>query len=59
MKILLQAMVMKKGVLWGNNCINTGSGIEEKYMERILSRFLPQKEVGKGTGLGLSIVYGQ
>ncbi len=37
---------------------DTGSGIDEKTMERIFEPFFTTKDVGKGTGLGLSIVYG-
>jgi len=38
--------------------IDTGSGIEEKYMSRIFDPFFSSKEKGHGTGLGLSTVYG-
>ncbi|MBI4697740.1 MAG: PAS domain S-box protein [Nitrospirae bacterium] len=37
---------------------DTGTGMDEKTMERIFEPFFTTKEVGKGTGLGLSIVYG-
>lgn len=38
--------------------IDTGSGIEEKYLSRIFDPFFSTKEKGSGTGLGLSTVYG-
>lgn len=37
---------------------DTGTGIDEKILERIFEPFFTTKDVGKGTGLGLSIVYG-
>ena len=37
---------------------DTGTGMEEKLLERIFEPFFTTKEVGKGTGLGLAIVYG-
>jgi len=37
---------------------DTGTGMEEKILDRIFEPFFTTKEVGKGTGLGLSIVYG-
>jgi two-component system cell cycle sensor histidine kinase/response regulator CckA len=38
--------------------IDTGCGIEEKYLNRIFDPFFSSKEKGHGTGLGLSTVYG-
>jgi two-component system cell cycle sensor histidine kinase/response regulator CckA len=38
--------------------IDTGSGIEEKNLNRIFDPFFSSKEKGHGTGLGLSTVYG-
>lgn len=37
---------------------DTGTGIDEKSIERIFEPFYTTKEVNKGTGLGLSIAYG-
>jgi two-component system cell cycle sensor histidine kinase/response regulator CckA len=37
---------------------DTGTGMDEKIMEKIFEPFFTTKEVGKGTGLGLSIIYG-
>lgn len=38
--------------------IDTGTGIEEKLLNRIFDPFFSTKEKGHGTGLGLSTVYG-
>ena len=37
---------------------DTGKGISDENLERVLEPFFTTKEVGKGTGLGLSIGYG-
>ncbi len=37
---------------------DTGSGMDEKTIEKIFEPFFTTKDVGRGTGLGLSIVYG-
>jgi PAS domain S-box-containing protein len=37
---------------------DTGSGMDEKTLEKIFEPYFTTKEFGKGTGLGLSIVYG-
>jgi PAS domain S-box-containing protein len=37
---------------------DTGTGMDEKLLDRIFEPFFTTKEVDKGTGLGLAIVYG-
>jgi signal transduction histidine kinase len=37
---------------------DTGSGIPQEHLEKVLEPFFTTKEVGKGSGLGLSMVYG-
>jgi len=37
--------------------IDNGSGIEEKYLNKLFDPFFTTKEKGEGTGLGLSIIY--
>jgi len=37
---------------------DSGTGMDEKTLDRIFEPFFTTKEVGKGTGLGLSVVYG-
>jgi len=37
---------------------DTGTGMDERTMERIFEPFFTTKEMGRGTGLGLAIVYG-
>lgn len=37
---------------------DTGSGIEEKHMEKLFTPFFTTKALGKGTGLGLPTTYG-
>ena len=38
--------------------IDTGSGMDEKTLDRIFEPFFTTKAVNKGTGLGLSVVHG-
>ncbi len=38
--------------------IDSGTGMDEKTVERIFDPFFSTKDQGKGTGLGLSVVYG-
>lgn len=44
------------------NCLiqvrDTGTGIEQQYLERVFDPFFTTKEIGKGTGLGLSVSHG-
>src|SRR3546814_8514504 len=37
---------------------DTGAGIPEHVIDRVLEPFFTTKDVGKGTGLGLSQIYG-
>lgn len=37
---------------------DTGTGIDEKIIDRVLEPFFTTKEAGKGNGLGLSMVFG-
>ena len=37
---------------------DTGTGIPQEHLEKVLEPFFTTKEVGKGSGLGLSMVYG-
>lgn len=39
-------------------CSDTGSGIDDKHIDRVFEPFFTTKEKGKGTGLGLSICHG-
>ncbi len=49
---------VRKGVFIKLSVRDTGTGIQEKHLERIFEPFYSTKEVGKGTGLGLAMVYG-
>ena len=37
---------------------DNGTGIEEKYREKVFEPFFTRKRDGKGTGLGLPVCYG-
>jgi CheY-like chemotaxis protein len=37
---------------------DTGTGIPDDHLEKVMEPFFTTKEVGKGSGLGLSMVYG-
>ena len=37
---------------------DTGTGIDEKYREKIFDPYFTTKEIGKGTGMGLAVVHG-
>lgn len=37
---------------------DTGVGMDEETLDRVLEPYFTTKELGKGTGLGLSVVYG-
>ncbi len=37
---------------------DTGTGMDQKTLERIFEPFFTTKDIGKGTGLGLSMAYG-
>jgi signal transduction histidine kinase/ActR/RegA family two-component response regulator len=40
------------------NVVDSGSGIPQKYLDKIFDPFFSSKNEGQGTGLGLSVVYG-
>ena len=57
-----EAVTEHKGVLPGKFlCVSvedTGHGMEEEVMERIIEPFFTTKPIGKGTGMGLSVING-
>jgi len=38
--------------------IDTGSGIDPKFIDRIFDPYFTTKEIGKGSGIGLAVVHG-
>jgi len=55
---LLRGSTMPAGKYVLIEITDTGTGIEEKLLNRIFDPFFSTKEKGHGTGLGLSTVYG-
>jgi two-component system cell cycle sensor histidine kinase/response regulator CckA len=49
---------IRKGMFIKLSVRDSGTGIDQKHLDRIFEPFYSTKEVGKGTGLGLAMVYG-
>lgn len=52
------ALQLKEGKYVTFSVIDTGIGIEPKYVQRIFDPFFTTRDMGRGTGLGLASVYG-
>lgn len=56
--LTVRTRLQDNGNLVAIEVIDTGHGIDEKYIDRIFEPFFTTKGSRKGTGLGLSVSYG-